>query len=107
MPYPLPDNEDGRLVALDAYGVVGTPPEMDFDEIAEIAARIRDRPAAVINVVADRWRRCVSYRIRRSRNWSSAGTSPNWTRRERNSPGKSARPTSCYAAFCRETSRTN
>ncbi len=55
MPYPIPDNEDHRLKALEAYGVIGTPPSMDFDEIAEMAAHICGCPVAVINIVADRW----------------------------------------------------
>lgn len=38
MAYPVPENERDRLRALDAYDVVGTPPEMDFDEIAEFAS---------------------------------------------------------------------
>lgn len=55
MDYPVPENERDRLKALDAYDVVGTPPEMDFDEIAEMASHICGCPVAVINVVADKW----------------------------------------------------
>lgn len=55
MSYPVPDNERERLTALDAYDVVGTPPEMDFDEIAEMAAHICGCPVAVINLIADKW----------------------------------------------------
>ena len=55
MSHPIPDNERDRLAALDAYHVAGTPPEMDFDEIAEVAARICECPVAVINVVAEKW----------------------------------------------------
>ena len=55
MAYPVPENERDRLTALDAYDVVGTPPEMNFDEIAEIAGHIFDCPVAVINLVADKW----------------------------------------------------
>ncbi len=55
MAYPIPENERDRLAALDAYDVVGTPPEMNFDEIAEIAGHIFDCPVAAINLVADKW----------------------------------------------------
>lgn len=55
MAYPVPENERDRLTILDAYDVVGTPPAMDFDEIAEMAGRICGCPVAVINLVADKW----------------------------------------------------
>jgi adenylate cyclase len=55
MVYPIPANEPSRLTALRAYDVVGTPPEMDFDEIAEVAAQVCGCPVAVINLVADKW----------------------------------------------------
>jgi class 3 adenylate cyclase len=55
MSYPIPDNERERLAALDAYRVAGTAPEMDFNEIAEVAARICGCPVAVVNVVAEKW----------------------------------------------------
>lgn len=53
--YPVPENEDSRLAALDGYDVAGTPAEMDFDEIAEMAAQICGCPVAVVNVVAEKW----------------------------------------------------
>ncbi len=55
MTYPTPDNEEQRLRALDAYDVVGTPPDFDFDEIARAAAKIFDCPIGIINVVAEKW----------------------------------------------------
>jgi class 3 adenylate cyclase len=55
MVYPVPENEHDRLAILDTYNVVGTPPEMDFDEIAELASHICGCPVAVINLVADKW----------------------------------------------------
>lgn len=55
MIYPTPENEEQRLKSLDAYNVVGTPPEFDFDEIAREAAKIFDCPVGVINVVAEKW----------------------------------------------------
>ena len=55
MSSPIPDNEPGRLAALASYNVAGTPPEMDFDEIAEMATHICGCPVAVVNVVAEKW----------------------------------------------------
>ena len=55
MAYPVPANETDRLKALDAYDIVGTPPSMDFDEIAETAGQICGCPVAVINLIAERW----------------------------------------------------
>lgn len=55
MPFPVPKNELDRLAALEAYDVVGSPPEMDFNEIAELAGFICGCPVAVVNVVADKW----------------------------------------------------
>ena len=55
MAYSVPANEADRLKALDAYDIVGTPPSMDFDEIAEAAGQICGCPVAVINLIAERW----------------------------------------------------
>ena len=55
MEYPVPKNETDRLAALDNYHVVGTPPEMDFDEIAKMASYACHCPVAVINLVAEKW----------------------------------------------------
>lgn len=55
MSHPIPSNERKRLVALDEYAVAGTPPEMDFDEIAQMAAQVCQCPVAVVNVVAENW----------------------------------------------------
>ncbi|MEO6339992.1 MAG: HWE histidine kinase domain-containing protein, partial [Caulobacteraceae bacterium] len=43
--------EEDRLAALDAYGVLDTPPESDFDDIVRIAAQICDVPMAAISLV--------------------------------------------------------
>ena len=51
----VPENERDRLTALDAYGVVGTPPEVDFDDIAEMAGEICSCPVSVINLIAEKW----------------------------------------------------
>ena len=55
MAYPVPDDDAERLEALAAYNVVGTPPEMDFDEIATLAAQICGCAVGVVNLVADKW----------------------------------------------------
>ncbi len=55
MTYPVPENEHDRLEALDAYGVIGTPPEMDFDEIAKMAGYICGCPVALVNLIAEKW----------------------------------------------------
>jgi hypothetical protein len=35
--------------------VIGTPPEVDFDEIAELAGQICGSPVSVINLIAAKW----------------------------------------------------
>jgi adenylate cyclase len=52
---PMPENERDRLKALEAYDVIGTPPEVDFDEIAEMAGQICGCPISVINLIAEKW----------------------------------------------------
>ncbi len=48
---PLPWSEDERLRALRGYGILDTPPEPAFDEIARIAALICKAPIAVVNLI--------------------------------------------------------
>lgn len=38
----IPDNDDERVGALKSYGIVGTPPEVDYDDIVELAAQITE-----------------------------------------------------------------
>ncbi|WP_420470923.1 sensor histidine kinase [Brevundimonas sp. FT23042] len=45
--------EQERLAALRAYGVLHTAPEVDFDELVGLAARICETPTALISLVAD------------------------------------------------------
>jgi PAS domain S-box-containing protein len=45
------DSEGQRLAALAAYGVLDTPPEPAFDDIARIAARLFDTPIALVSLV--------------------------------------------------------
>ena len=39
MENPIPQNERDRLTALEGYGVIDTPPEVDFDDIAVMAGQ--------------------------------------------------------------------
>lgn len=47
------DDQD-RLAALRRYGILDTPREADFDQLADLASRICGTPIAVINLVEDR-----------------------------------------------------
>ena len=52
---PLPPDEDARLHLLEQYGLVGTPPEVEFDRITELASQVFDVPIALISLIdADR-----------------------------------------------------
>ena len=53
MDFPLPDNEAQRLIALQAYEVYGTGPELGFDDLTELAAQIVGAPIAMVNIVGD------------------------------------------------------
>src|SRR5262249_413558 len=52
---PIPENERDRLTGLEAYDVIGTPPEVDFDDIAEMAGQICSCPVSLINLIAEKW----------------------------------------------------
>lgn len=45
--------ERERLAALQAYGVLHTAPEGDFDELVALSARICETPIALISLMAD------------------------------------------------------
>lgn len=45
--------EPDRLAALEAYGILDTPREKDFDDIAALAAAICETPIAVVNLIGD------------------------------------------------------
>ncbi len=52
---PLPPNESGRLAALHDYGILDSPPEQAFDDLARLAAQTCNAPIALISFVdADR-----------------------------------------------------
>ncbi len=53
MSYPVPPNETGRLAAVRALNIVGTPPEIAFNEISELAAQISQCPASYITFADD------------------------------------------------------
>ncbi len=48
---PLPANDDARVALLRSLGVLDTPPEPDFDEIAHLAAQICQVPIAAITFI--------------------------------------------------------
>ena len=49
----LGSNEDMRVKALRSYAILDTPPDVDFDEISELATVICECPAAYISLVDD------------------------------------------------------
>jgi PAS domain S-box-containing protein len=50
-PLPLPANEAERLEALRRYEILDTPPEVAFDRITTLAARLFDVPIALVSLV--------------------------------------------------------
>jgi PAS domain S-box-containing protein len=51
----MPPNETERLESLQRYGILDTPPEREYDDLALVAARLCHAPAAAISLVdADR-----------------------------------------------------
>lgn len=51
MSYPVPRNEAERNVAVRSYRIIDTPPEVAFDEITDLAARICGVPVAYISFI--------------------------------------------------------
>ena len=51
MPTRIPEHEQDRLAALRGYGILDTPAEQDFDDLAELAAAVCDAPIASIALV--------------------------------------------------------
>ncbi len=47
------DDEAARLAALDSYGVLDTPPEEGFDEVARLASAVCGTPIAVVNLIGE------------------------------------------------------
>src|SRR5918996_3605568 len=54
MTAPVPANEPARLAALRAYGILGTPPEAAFDDLARLAADLCAAPVAQVNFLDER-----------------------------------------------------
>jgi len=48
----LPWSEADRIAALEAYGILDTPQEPEFDDLAKLAAATFDAPIAVVNFIA-------------------------------------------------------
>ncbi len=51
--YPTPENEIDRIAAVETYQITDTPPEVSYDDIAELAAGICQCPVGMINIIAD------------------------------------------------------
>lgn len=49
--YPVPDNEEVRLKALNDYHLLDTPPEEDFDRLAGLAAQLFDVPIVLVSLL--------------------------------------------------------
>jgi len=49
----IPENEGARLAALHRYGILDTPPEDAFDELARLASMICATPIALITLVGE------------------------------------------------------
>ena len=47
------DRETDRLLALNAFNILDTPPEPGFDDIAALAAQLTGKPIALVSLVAD------------------------------------------------------
>ncbi len=50
---PIPNNEAERLEAVESYGLMGTGPEKEFDDIARIASEICHVPISLITLIGD------------------------------------------------------
>ena len=50
---PIPANEAERLEAVESYGLIGTLPEKEFDDIARIASEICHVPISLTTLVGE------------------------------------------------------
>jgi len=51
VPAPIPADEAERLLTLQRYNILDTPPELAFDDIAHIAAHICDAPISLVSMI--------------------------------------------------------
>ncbi len=51
--YPVPANEKERLEAFRSYEIAATPPELAYDDVAELAAEICGCPIGLVNLIED------------------------------------------------------
>lgn len=49
--FPVPENDDARIAALLEYGILDTPDDPAFNDLARIAATLCGAPVAMINLV--------------------------------------------------------
>lgn len=54
MQNPLLQDEAARVAAVRSYNIIDTPPEPDYDEIAEMAARVTACRGGLINILDDK-----------------------------------------------------
>ena len=50
---PLPSNEKERISALETYGIMGSEPEKDFDDLTTLAAEICQTPVALVTILGE------------------------------------------------------
>jgi hypothetical protein len=60
--YPLPANESERIAALERCGVLDTPPERLFDDVAQLASQLCGTPIALVSLI-DRSRQWFKARV--------------------------------------------
>jgi len=53
MSFPIPANETARLAAVRSFNIIGTPPEVAFDDISELAAQICQCPVSYVTFADD------------------------------------------------------
>jgi PAS domain S-box-containing protein len=51
-PFPVPTERE-RLAALDAYGILDTPPERAFDDIVKLVGQLLEAPIVAVNLLAE------------------------------------------------------
>ncbi|WP_339485592.1 putative bifunctional diguanylate cyclase/phosphodiesterase [Pseudomonas sp. EL_65y_Pfl2_R95] len=49
--YPVPDNDDERIEVLDAFALMDSSPELEYDHLVQMAARIFDAPIVLVSLV--------------------------------------------------------